>query len=195
LNSVAVPVDHGLATAFPKDALRPRLGRGPTPSTPSFTPTRTPLKIAGATAGSNADHAPASYDDDEVTAWSSDGHAGTGWIAYTLAAPAPVSEVTLKLASWRTKRYPLRVTVDGRTAYTGTTPPSLGYVTLTFKPITGKTVRIELAGKSSASDALDLTEVTGKKNIDSPAKAGTGELKIVEAELYAPATAGSLSSR
>jgi hypothetical protein len=164
------------------------LARGPTPSGPSFTPTRTPLTISRVTAGSNADAASRTIDDNESTSWSSEGKASNAWIEYELPAATTVSEVTLKLAQWRTRSYPLRVTVDGHEAYTGVTPPSLGYVTLPLKPTVGKVVRIQLTGDAKSSEALELTEVTGKQNIDEgKPRNGRGALGIVEAELYGPA--------
>jgi beta-galactosidase len=68
------------------------------------------------------------------------------------------------------------------------TPPSLGYVTLPLKPTQGKVVCIQLTGDANSSDALELTEVTGKQNIDEgKPRSGRGALGIVEAELYGPA--------
>jgi hypothetical protein len=186
LTSIAVPVTGGLASPAPAPA--PSLARGPTPSGPSFTPTRTPLTISRVTAGSNADAASRTIDDNESTSWSSEGKASNAWIEYELPAATTVSEVTLKLAQWRTRSYPLRVTVDGHEAYTGVTPPSLGYVTLPLKPTVGKVVRIQLTGDAKSSEALELTEVTGKQNIDEgKPRNGRGALGIVEAELYGPA--------
>ena len=39
------------------------------------------------------------------------------WIKYEFAQPARVSEVTLKLAGWRTRSYPIRISVDDRVAF------------------------------------------------------------------------------
>jgi lysophospholipase L1-like esterase len=55
------------------------------------------------------------------------------------------------LANWRTRSYPLRITVDDKTVFTGKAPLSLGYVTLSFPPVTGSNLKIEL----TADDADD----------------------------------------
>ena len=194
IESHAVSVADGLFLDLPGASLPANLERGPTPSGPSFTPTRIPLPITSATAGSNADKAALSFDDDETTAWASDGKPGTAWIQYDLARPAVINEVTLKMSGWRQRSYPVRLTVDGKTAYTGATPRSLGYVTLTFAPVTGKSLKIELTGATSTKDAFGgIVEVTGKKDTATPdtgapppAANAKGTLSIVEAEIYGP---------
>src|SRR5262249_25407528 len=144
LTSMPVPVNAGLASTQPPPSSS--LSRGPTPSGPSFAPTRVPLTIARVTAGSNTEGASRTIDDDETTGWASEGKLSAAWIEYELSTAATVSEVTLKLSNGKRKAYPLRVTVDGNEAFTGISPLSLGYVTLTLKPISGKLVRIQLTG-------------------------------------------------
>jgi beta-galactosidase len=80
----------------------------------------------------------------------------------------------------------MRVTVDGKEAYVGTTPKSLGYVTLPLKPVKGKTVRIALIGAIDDKDGFGMVEVTGKKLDDTKGKGEKGALEIVEAEIYEP---------
>lgn len=180
--SRAVASTDGLATTLPGDSLPLRLGRGPTPQSPSFKVTRVPVQIANATAGSNTSDVAESFDDNEATGWKSDGQRGTGWIQYELSRAATVSEITLKFGGFRRKSYPLRITVDGQEAWRGNTPKNLGYATLALKPMTGKTVRIELTGAIDDKDAFGLVEVAGKKMEGDVAAKGV--LEIIEAEIY-----------
>ena len=95
--------------------------------------------------------------------------------------------MTLKLANWRTRSYPIRIMVDDKPVYSGETPRSLGYVTLTFPPVTGRSLKIELAGRPIDVDAFgQIIEVTGKKDTEAAAKKDKGTLSIVEIEIYGP---------
>lgn len=192
LVSCAISVVDGLSAALPGDGLPVRLGRGPTPSEDFVTPTRTPVRIVSATAGSNAEEAKQAFDDNERTGWKSDGKRGTGWIQFELERPTNVSEIALKLGGWRSKSYPLRMSVEGKQAYAGATPKSLGYVTLPLTPTKGKTVRIELVGAVDEKDAFGLVEVTGKKLADTSTKNSPGRLEIIEAEIYELLEAGGV---
>ncbi|MEY3897059.1 MAG: hypothetical protein RLZZ214_2580, partial [Verrucomicrobiota bacterium] len=186
LASKPMVVIDGLAKVLPAAALPASLKRGPTPSGDSVTPTRKPVRIAGATAGANTEDAEKTFDDNENTGWKNDGKRDTAWIQFELEQSATVSEVTLKMGGWRSKAYPIRVTVDGKEAYVGTTPKSLGYVTLALKPTQGKTVRIALVGAIDEKDGFGMVEVTGKKLDDAKDGGGKGTLEIVEAEIYGP---------
>jgi beta-galactosidase len=200
----AVAVQDGISPVMPADGLTARLDRGPTPAGESFVMSRTPVKIASATAGANAAQAGNSFDDNETTNWSAGPDLANAWIQYTLERSADVSEITLKMGDFRNRSYPIQITVDGKPAYKGDTPRTLGYVNLSFKPVTGKTVRISVTGSGIDADAFNnLVEVTGNKLPDtaqpSPAPAtgpaagrgGPGApnraaLAIVEAEVYEP---------
>jgi hypothetical protein len=201
----------GLAGYFPSDGLPSCLLRGPTPSGPAYKITRQPVLIARATAGSNADRAAASFDDNETTSWSSDGKPGTAWISYEFARPATVTEATLKLTGWRTRSYSLHITVDGEEVFRGATPRSLGYVTLPLRPVQGQTLKIELISASATGaqsiaqrepdqpapqsntlhstnqEAFAMTELTDEKNASTgDERLASGSLSIVEAEFYEP---------
>ncbi len=189
LTSTAFPTASGLARILPDVGLCVHLDRGPTPAGDSMKPTRTAIHIVSATAGANPEQAAQAYDDNEATHWANDGKRSTAWIQFELERPATISEVALKLGGWRRKSYPLRVVVDGKEAYSGTTPKSLGYVTLELKPTRGKSVRIELAGAVDDKDELGLVEVTGKKLPDSAGHSSGGTLEIIEAEIYEPLAA------
>jgi beta-galactosidase len=180
--SKAVKVEGGLAALPAPPPLR--LERGPTPATASFRVSRIAVPVASAQAASNGEQAAHSFDDDETTNWTSK----TGEpaeITYTLARPALLREVTLKLAGWRERSYPLRVYVDGVEVWRGTTPKSLGYVTLPFKGQRGSEVRIALDGQADDAGAIQLTEVANQANTDTGAqRVARTALAIVEAEFY-----------
>jgi beta-galactosidase len=180
--STPVAVRDGLAAVQAPPPLR--LGRGPTPATPSFTVSRIAVPVASSAAASNGEAAANSYDDDETTSWTS--RAGEpAEITYRLARPALLREVTLKLAGWRERSYPLRVYVDGAEVYRGTTPKSLGYVTLPLEPRRGSQVRIALDGQADDAGAIQLTEVANQANTDTGAqRVSRSALAIVEAEFY-----------
>ena len=180
-------VENGLAKTLPSAGLPSRLYRGPTPSTPSYTITRLPLNIVSANAGSHADSAFASYDDNERTEWVNDGKLSTAWIEYELERPATVSEITLKLNNFRSRVYPLLITVDGKEAFNGSTQTTLGYYTIKCQPQTGKKVRIQLAGVSADKGNNTEVEVSGKKLDDGVARddaKAKGTLSIIEVEMY-----------
>jgi hypothetical protein len=93
--------------------------------------------------------------------------------------------VVLKLTGWRDRSYPLKVYVDGQEAWSGLTPKSLGYVTLPLKPLQGRSVRIELAGRAEEGGGIKLTEVANQANTATGTKGvSTAVLSIVEAEFY-----------
>ncbi|HEX6622074.1 MAG TPA: discoidin domain-containing protein, partial [Pyrinomonadaceae bacterium] len=194
LVSRPVKVADGLSHEMPGDGLPSFEGRGPTPRGDSVTVTRRAVQIASATAGANADKAATSFDDNEVTSWSNDGRRATAWIRYELARPAKVSEVTLKLGNWRARSYPVRVTVDDKVVYTGVTPQSLGYVTITFAPVTGRSLRIELTAAAAERDAFgQVTELADPQNAETTGGKGDakGSLDIVEIEIYEPVARGA----
>ncbi len=185
IESKPVSVVQGLASALPADGLPSNLSRGPTPLTPSFKISRHAVPIQSATAGANSDKVSASFDDNESTAWANDNQLASGWIQYELARPAHLSEVTLKLSGWRQRSYPIRITIDGKEAFSGPTPMSLGYVTLPLKPIAGQRVRIELKGAGESKDAFAMEEVANQKNASTGAeRLGNKTLSIVETEFY-----------
>ena len=190
LNLVAKPfiVENGLSKILPSAGLPSHLDRGPTPLTPSYSITRTPINIVSARAGVHADSCFASYDDDETTEWVNDGKLSTAWIEYTLERPATVNEIVVKLNNFRSRSYPLVVTVDGKEAFNGNTQTTLGYYTIKCQPQTGTKVRIQLkeASFAKASDTLGA-EVSGKKLDDGVARndaSAKGTLSILEIEFY-----------
>jgi beta-galactosidase len=144
---------------------------------------RVAVPVAAAEAASNGGDAALTWDDDETTKWSST--PGRGAITYRLAQPATLSEISLKLAGWRERSYPLRVFVDDAPVYDGMTPKSLGYVTLPLTPRLGSTVRVELNGEADEANAIKLTEVANQAITDTGAnQTPKGVLSIVEIEFH-----------
>jgi beta-galactosidase len=187
LTSKPVQVNAGVTSYIGSNALKGSLQRGPTPAGPSYTLSRQAISIASVTAGSRADSAKSSFDDNELTNWKSDGKVENGWIKYTFAKPEQIDEVTMKLENWRNRRYPIRIKVDNQVVYTGETTQSLGYVTIPVKPTKGKTLTVELIGANTDKDGFGLVEVTGKKDaggIAVPEKKATAVLAINEIEIY-----------
>ena len=183
--SQPVAVANGLASALPGASLRSPLRRGPTPFGSSVKITRIAVPISGVTAGSNSDKAVDSFDDNEKTAWTNDNKLATAWINYQFPRQATPMEVVLKLQGWRSRSYPLRITVDGQEVYRGETPCSLGYVTLPLKPVTGRNLKIELAGAAASAEAFNIVELENAQNAATGDKrAGKGTLGIVEFECY-----------
>ena len=182
-------VTGGLSLIMPDDNLPSYLGQGPTPPGDAVTPTRTAVPIASATAGANNEKTGASFDDNEVTAWSSDGRLATAWIKYELARAAAVREVTLKLAGWRTRTYPITISVDDQVVFAGQTSLSLGYVTITFPPLQGKSLKIQLTGDTrddTPGNVAELGQNEPPKDQTAPSDRSSPKrtLEIVEIEIY-----------
>ena len=180
-------VENGLSKLLPSSGLPSHLDRGPTPLTPSFKMIRTPISIVSATAGANADTTYASFDDNELSDWVNDGKLSTAWIEYTLEREATVSEITLKLNNFRSRVYPLLITVDGKEVFNGLTQTTLEYYTVSCKPEKGTKVRIRLSGAAVNQGSNTGIEVNGKKLDDGVARddaKARGTLSIIEAEIY-----------
>ena len=187
LNTRPFVIENGLSKVLPSAGLPSILKRGPTPATPSYNITRTPIAIVKATAGANADSAFASYDDNELSDWVNDGKLTTAWVEYDLERAATVSEITLKLNNFRSRIYPLIITLDGKEIFNGNTKTSLGYHTIQCSPQTGKKLRIQLTDASQSKAADAAVEVNGKKLDDGVTRNDAnakGTLSIIEVEVY-----------
>ena len=180
------PVD--VATYLPQRTLKPRLDRGETPATPSYTDSSVSVDIVNVAAGSNAADVKNTIDDNELTEWKSDGQKENAWVKYTLARKAAVSEVVLKLTGWRQKSYPLEVYAGKKKVWEGVTPASLGYVHLTIdKPVAAKDLTIRMVAPVQDSNKFGLVKelAGGVANEMDRIKTAKGkvELRIVEADL------------
>jgi beta-galactosidase len=183
-NAKPVKVTNGLSLTMPGDGLISFLDFGPTPSTPTCKVTRIPVDIVGATAGSAQENASLSCDDNENTRWENDGKQSTAWIKYDLKEVSSISEVVMKLNNWRRQEYPIRIIIDGQEAYKGTTTRTLGYCTVSFKPVRGQTLMVQLTGAGIDQDAFGgIVEVTGKVD-QADSNNDRGVLSIIEMEIY-----------
>ncbi|MBK0369928.1 glycoside hydrolase family 2 protein [Flavobacterium agrisoli] len=173
-----------LSSVLPSDNLPSYLEKGPTPSTPSFEKVRNSIKIVAVKADANQADAEKSYDDNEMTEWTN--NEGVAKIEYELERKATLNQVVLKLAGWRSKKYPISILVDGKKVFEGITPTSLGYVTLDVTPTKGKKVTIQLMGTSKNSNDINLVEITGKVDEGGLKKGNSKmpQLPIVEVEFY-----------
>ncbi|KAL4742861.1 beta-galactosidase [Aspergillus similis] len=127
----------------------------------SYVVSRRAVEVLNVTAGSAENNSTASIDDNEETTWRSDSDQDTAWIEYSWDELVNVSQLVLKLRSFRTERYPIKVSVGDTIVFKGTTPTSLGYVTLDLNATMGESLKV----------AMDEDD----------------DLGIVEAEIYTPA--------
>lgn len=187
LESVAAPaaVSAGVYSLRPYDALPSSFLRPAPPATPAYRATRVAVPVASATAGGNADQIAAATDDNERSSWTSGSAEGAAWAEFTLARSATLAELVVCLPNWRSRTYPILVTVDGKEVWRGVTPTSLGYVTLPLRPVKGRVVRIQLIGSAQADASFSgMTELANAANAaDGPAVA-KGSLGLVEIEFY-----------
>ena len=173
---------------LPSLTLKPRLRRGETPTTPSYTDCRVSVGIADVKAGSNAAEAKNSIDDNELTEWKSDGKRENAWITYCMERKAAISEITLKLTGWRQKCYPLEVYAGKEKVWEGITPATLGYVHLTIaQPVAAKELTIKMVSPVQDSKKFGtVKELAGgvANEMDRmKSEKGKTELRIVEADL------------
>ncbi|MBN2612899.1 MAG: DUF4982 domain-containing protein [Bacteroidales bacterium] len=186
--TIAVNSKDGLSGFIAGEKQPLYLKRGPTPGNPSFKVSRIPVGIKTANAGAKPEEAYKSFDDNELTEWVNDGKVSTGWIEYHLERETEINEICLKLTGWRSRSYPLKITVGNEVVYNDITKRSLGYITIPFNPVTGDKVRIELIGAGIEEDAFDnIVEITGQKELDLFREHEvdySGQLRIVEVEIY-----------
>ena len=158
--SKPVKVSNGLSTEHQRDVLPSYLGRGETPSTPSYTDLKRTIAVKNVTAGCNNETAHHSIDDNEETEWKNDGSSRTSWMTYEFAEPQRLDEVSIKFTGWRRRSYPIEIIADGTIVWEGKTPMSLGYVHLWVKPTVASKVTIRLKGTATESDAFgQITEL------------------------------------
>ena len=185
---------------MPQLSLKPRLTRGETPLTPSYTDSYVSVGIAGVTGGCNADNLANTYDDNELTEWKSDGSKENAWITYHLDRKASVSEIVLKLTGWRSKCYPLEVWAGKRKVWEGITPATLGYVHLCVEqPVAASDLTIRMVAPVQDSSKFGLVKelAGGAANEMDRVKSAKGkvELRIVEADLLEKAGLEEKKSR
>jgi hypothetical protein len=158
--SKPVKVSNGLSTEHQRDILPSYLGRGETPSTPSYTDLKRTISVKNVTAGCNNETAHYSIDDNEETEWKNDGSSRTSWMTYEFSSPQRLDEVSIKFTGWRRRSYPIEIFADTTLVWEGKTDMSLGYVHLWVKPTVASKVTIRLKGTATESDAFgQITEL------------------------------------
>ena len=158
--SKPVKVSNGLSTEHQRDILPSYLGRGETPSTPSYTDLKRTIAVKNVTAGCNNETAHYSIDDNEETEWKNDGSSRTSWMTYEFSSPQRLDEVSIKFTGWRRRSYPIEIFADTTLVWEGKTDMSLGYVHLWVKPTVASKVTIRLKGTATESDAFgQITEL------------------------------------
>ncbi|NIJ29647.1 hypothetical protein FHT00_001594 [Sphingomonas insulae] len=193
--AVAAPeVKGGLSRVFADTAQPGLLTRGPTPQRPSYRVTRATYLPATIVAGTGQNDAAKTIDDNELSRWSSDGRPDTAWIEYRFAKPVTLNEVELKLVGWRSRGYPLRMTLDGREVWKGETERQLGYAAVRFPAASGSILRITQIAPTRDRDAFGkIVEVSNARQAgDTGADAVPAgwRLAIVEADFHGPVPVG-----
>jgi hypothetical protein len=184
------PAAGGLSTDFPEHHQPSFLTRGPTPAAPTHRVARTTAVPGEVLAGANQAEAGRSIDDNELSRWTSDGKQDSAWIEYRFSGLVTLNEIELKLVGWRSRSYPLRITLDGRTVWEGTTERSLGYASVSFPAARGRVLRIVQTGTVEDRDAfgkiveLNTARQAGDTGADSVPPGWT--LGIVEADFHGP---------
>ena len=184
LTTVPVETTDGLSDYIPAATLKGHLGMGPTPPGASYRDRLIDVPVERIEAGSNGDDAFLSRDDNEKTQWISDGNPDNAWITYHLGRKAEISDITLKLAGWRKRTYPVEVYAGNQLIWRGWTPKGLGYVHI--KPeskVPTDRITIRQVGGMTEKDAFSMKELAGGPASDldiRPAK--EYQLAIVEAE-------------
>ena len=183
INTEAVVVDNYL----PQLTLPCYLSRGETPSTRSYTDLFETVGVKAAEGGSNGESVAASYDDNELSEWRSDGKRENAWITYHFAQPSTIERITLKLTGWRNLRYPLAIYSGEKKLWEGITTPSLGYAHINIDaPIETECLTIRMLGPAfSKQETGDTAELAGGKagELDRVTTAkGAVNLRIVEAD-------------
>jgi hypothetical protein len=180
----------GLSLDFPERAQPGLLTRGPTPAEQTYSVKRATFLPAGIAAGAGEVEAGLTIDDNELSRWSSDGSPDTAWIEFRFERPVTLNEIELKLVGWRSRSYPLRITLDGRTVWEGSTERQLGYTALAFPAATGTVLRIVQTGSVEDRDAfgnvVELSTARQAGDTGADAVPPGWRLGIVEADFHGP---------
>lgn len=197
LRTEAIDTKDGLSTYIPSRVLAGRLGRGETPSSPSYRDEVVTVGVREVQTETNDTIAAASFDDNEYSFWQNDGQLATAAITYVLDKPAAICDIALKLGDWKSRQYPLQVFAGEKMVWEGWTNVSLGYVHLTIdEPVKADTYTIKMVGPTRKMDLSNqVGELAGgKTNKLEGGKTGKGTLKIIEVDFLERATKSSAST-
>lgn len=187
LKTIPVESKDGMSKYLPSFILNGSLDRGETPSTPSYTDLKNEIDILSAKSGSNSDSVKNSFDDNELSEWSSDGKRENAWITYTLARKGAIDEITIKLTGWRSKCYPLAIYEGSKKVWQGNTYPTLGYVHINIShPQKSNLITIKMLGPAiDSSQYGEIKELAGGKTNEldfASSKKDDVKLRIVEVD-------------
>ena len=187
LKTIPVENKDGLGKYIPSFMLHGNLDRGETPSTPSYKDLKKEIDVVSANAGSNSDSVKKSFDDNELSEWSSDGKPDNAWITYNLAHKAAIDEITIKLTGWRSKCYPLAIYEGNKKVWQGSTYPTLGYVHINISnPLKSNKVTVKMLGPAIDSSKYgEIKELAGGKTNEldfASSKKDDVKLRIVEVD-------------
>ena len=187
LKTIPVESKDGMSKYLPSFILNGSLDRGETPSTPSYTDLKNEIDILSAKSGSNSDSVKNSFDDNELSEWSSDGKRENAWITYTLAHKGAIGEITIKLTGWRSKCYPLAIYEGSKKVWQGNTYPTLGYVHINIShPQKSNLITIKMLGPAiDSSQYGEIKELAGGKTNEldfASSKKDDVKLRIVEVD-------------
>lgn len=168
-------------------ALPACLDRGETPSTPSYKQHFATIDVKAVEVPVNKDKAHLMFDDNENSAknaaslWKSDGKLENAWVKVTLARPAAIKRIALRMDGFRRTSYPLQVYADGQKVWEGYTDKSLGdcYIDIA-SPVKTDQYEIRMIGPATVKEAFgSMTELAAKKNVSTKASK-SNTLSIIE---------------
>ena len=175
-----IEIESVKALASPKI---PAFLKSKTPEGASFVQSRIGIPVISAKADKNQEQVEAAYDDNELSEWK-----GGESITFTLEKETAVEDICIKLAGWRSTRYPIQVYAGESLVWDGTTPTSLGYVHLEIaNPVKAKEYTIKIKGQKTENNdqetAVQAELGGGKANeLDQVANTRRPTLRIVEVE-------------
>jgi len=94
-----------------------------------------------------------SFDNDDQSAWQSEGTLDGGWIEYNLGTARRIRQIRVKWLEGNRKAHPLKISVGDRTVFAGNTERTSDWWTKDIGA-NGDSIRIELTGKTSDGDHL-----------------------------------------
>ena len=163
------------------------LDRGETPSSPSYKQHFVTIDVKDVEVPVNQDKAHYMFDDNENNAkdnasmWKSDGKLENAWVKVTLARPASIKRIALRMDGFRRTSYPLQVYANDNLVWEGYTDKTLGdcYINIA-KPVKTDHYEIRMIGPATVKEAFgSMTELAAKKNVSTKASK-SNTLSIIE---------------
>ncbi|MBQ7420299.1 MAG: DUF4982 domain-containing protein [Prevotella sp.] len=163
------------------------LDRGETPVTSSYEQHYATVGIKEVEVPVNRDKAHLMFDDNEnsekdhASLWKSDGKLENAWVKVTLARPASIRRIALRMDGFRRTSYPLQVYADSKLVWEGYTDKTLGdcYIDIA-EPVKTDRYEIRMIGPATVKEAFgSMTELAAKNKVSTkPSKSNM--LSIIE---------------